>query len=760
MTQTTTESWTYERRLRRLVEAKLQQTRDKVACMGPMDEDDLGLVAPPGELDWKPIPNHPNGSFYGPAGWAVNFASLMRAHPTYVDPADALAGRWMAFLNRRRPVGWPPEMDFPHLRPFHQLYGIVSGIGGSNHFGPDYLIGLELGWGGLLDKVRRCRARHGPDKAEFFQAEEDVILAVQEWIDRHIKHIEDLLAGEWDGPATRAPDSWHGQDAHATHGRDARATQDARDTHGQDARDTFRANLVEMLEVNRHVRDHAPRTLREACQWLAWFNMVSRIYSRDGAGGQIDELLRPYYERDLAAGLIDEEDAIFLIACLLLNETHYYQVGGTHPDGADITSKLSFLVLEAAGRLGIANNLTVRVHDGMDPELFRTAVRHLVRGRKGWPRFAGDKALVEGFCRNGYPPELARQRIAVGCHWMAIPGREYTLNDIVKINVAKVFEVALHDLVEDPTAPPDVQRLWQRFEHHLHQAVEVTAKGIDFHLAHQKDNEPELMLNLLSHGPIEKGLDASAGGVEFYDMCVDGSGLATAADSFAAIEQRIEREGRMTWPQLIHHLRHNWPGPEGRQARAMMKSSARYGQGDSLGDDWALRVSRLLTRLVKEKPTPGGRIMIPGWFSWSSTIVMGKQVGATPDGRAAGEPISHGANPNNGFRHDGAATAMALAIAAIQTGYGNTCPMQLELSPGLADDDELETRMAALIRTHFDLGGTLFNVNVIDKDTLLAAQLDPWAYPDLIVRVTGFTAYFAALSPAFRQLVVDRLLES
>jgi len=710
---------TYQERLRHLVERKLNQTREKIARFGSMDEDDLGLVAPPEDFQWEPIPNHPNGSFYGARGWAENFASLMHVHPTYVDPMDALAGRWMVFMSRRRPVHWPPELAYPHLVGDHQTYGITCGIGGDSHFGPDYTIGLELGWGGLLKKVRQCRRDHGPDKVEFYQTEEGVILAVQTWIGRTIEHIREAFA--------------------------------------QESRPELSANLTEMAEVNERIVEHPPRTLREACQWMAWFNMCSRIYNRDGAGGRLDELLRPYYERDIASGRIDDEDALFLIACLLLNETHYYQVGGPGPDGKDLTSKVSFLILEAAHRLGIANNLTVRVHDDMDEELLRTAVGHLLRDRKGWPRFAGDKGLVEGFMRNGYPAELARQRIAVGCHWMAIPGREYTLNDIVKINVAKVFEVAFYDMIEDPTVEPCVAELWRRFEEHLRRAVLCTAKGIDFHLAHQKDNEPELILNLLCHGPIEKGVDITDDGVEFCDMCVDGSGLATVADSFAALQQRIERERALTWAEVTAHLRNNYVGREGLRRRAILKNSARYGQGGSLGDEWAVRVSKLFAALVTEKRTPGGRIMIPGWFSWSATIKLGKQVGATPDGRGRGEPISLGANPNNGFRADGAATAMAKAVASVQTGYGNTCPMQLEFSGGL-DDDEGVAKMAALIKTHFDLGGTLFNVNVVDRDKLLAAHKDPWAYPDLIVRVTGFTAYFAALSPEFRQLVVDRIV--
>jgi formate C-acetyltransferase len=710
----------YTDRLRHLVARKLQQTREKIDRYGPMDEDDLGMVAPPADFDWQPIPNHPNGSFYGAAGWAANFASLMQVHPTYVDPMDALAGRWMVFLSRRRPVHWPPELAYPHLVGEQQMYGITSGIGGDAHFGPDLTLGLELGWGGLLRKVRDCRAKHGPDKAQFYQAEEDVIGAVQTWIRRTIADID----------AARA----------------------------RETRPELAANLAEMARANEWVLEHPPRSLREACQWIAWFNMASRVYNRDGAGGQLDELLRPYYERDLASGRIDDEQAIFLIACLLLNETHYYQVGGPAADGSDLTSKVSHLILEAGHRLGIPNNLTVRVHEGMDERLFLTAVGHLIRDGKGWPRFAGDKGLVEGFMRNGYPAELAWQRIAVGCHWMAIPGREYPLNDLVKINVAKVFEVAFWEMVEDPACSPAVAELWRRLEAHLRRAVLCTAKGIDFQLAHQKDNEPELMLNLLCHGPIEKGVDITEDGVEFYNMCVDGAGLATVADSFAALAQRVEQEGLLGWAELVTALRQDYAGPAGRRVQAMLRSSQRYGQGGSLGDEWAVRVSRLFTRLVKEKPTPGGRIMIPGWFSWSSTISMGKVVGATPDGRSAGAPISHGANPNNGFRTDAAATAMAKAIAAVQTGYGNTCPMQLELSPGLGDDDEAVAKIAALIKTHFDMGGTLFNANIMDKETLLAAHKDPQAYPDLIVRVTGFAAYFAALSPEFRQLVVDRIV--
>ncbi len=152
--------------------------------------------------------------------------------------------------------------------------------------------------------------------------------------------------------------------------------------------------------------------------------------------------------------------------------------------------------------------------------------------------------------------------------------------------------------------------------------------------------------------------------------------------------------------------------------------------------------------------------MIPGLFSWAKVVAYGQQLGATPNGRRAGEPVSHGPNPDPGFNEGqpGTPTQLAAAVAAVQTGYGNTAPLQLDLDPGPARTEEGLHKIEALIRTHFDMGGTLVNVNVLDKDTILAANEDPTRFPDLIVRVTGFSAYFASLSEELRQYVVDRIV--
>jgi formate C-acetyltransferase len=404
-------------------------------------------------------------------------------------------------------------------------------------------------------------------------------------------------------------------------------------------------------------------------------------------------------------------------------------------------------------------NLGVAVGKKADPRLLRRAVEVIFQDRCGMPKFLGVENICDGFARNGIPQELANERAYSGCHWFALPGREYCLNDGAKVNLARLLEVALNDMLADTAVPPSVSELWRRFRAYMQEAVALHADGFDFHVDHSWRMFPELVLDLLCYGTVEKARDASqAGGVDYFNFCVDGSALATAADSFAAVEQRIEQEHALTWQQLKHYLDTDWAGPEGERARLMMKSIHRYGHGGARGDDWAFRIADEFSAIVKAKPTPAGYNMIPGFFSWAATIGMGQAVGATPNGRKAHAPISHGANPDPGFRQDGAPTAMAEAIARVNPFWGNSAPMQLELDPGIVHDHTGVDNVSELIHAHMLMGGTQVNLNILDKEMVLAAHENPSLYPDLIVRVTGFSAYWTSLSKDFRQLVVDRII--
>lgn len=730
----------FGQRIDALRSTKLQQTKEKQEVIGAMDYDDWALVLPPPArrklvqvvsssganindcllAGYEPVPNHPSGGFFGPKAVGRNFRALLDAHPTYIDPVSSLAGCFMVNFNSYRSPQWNPDLDYSDLKSDHDRYKLHPGIGALQHFCQDMGIGLELGWRGLLDKIRYYRLENAPLGAEFYDGLEETVLGMQDWIRRHAEEAHAM--------AQREPDP------------------------------QLRANLMEIAEINARMVDGPPRSFRDACQWILWYQDAARMFNGSGSLGRLDLLLLPFYERDKAAGVLTDEEAVFHIACYLVRDTAYMQLGGPDMDGNDVTNRLSYLILEAAHQLKIPANIGVCVGDRIDPNLLRRGVEIMLEDRTGIPKFLGIDRTSEGFSRNGYPMELARQRAYAGCHWSGLPGREYTMNDCVKINLAAVFEVALTEMLQDSTVPPSVERLWSLFVAHLRRAVGVIAEGLDFHMAHAHDVFPELMLDLLCYGPIEKGLDATNDGLEYYNLCVDGAALATVADSLAACEQRIERDHLLTWQELSHLLETDWSTEEGERMRVLMNNSPRFGRGGSVADDYAVRISREFARIVKEKPTPAGFNMIPGLFSWAFAIQMGWDVGPTPNGRKAKEPISHGANPYPGFRRDGAPTALALAVASVQPGFGNTGPMQIELDPSFTSDDKSVDTISSLIRSHFALGGTQINMNLVDAAKILEAHNDPSKHPDLIVRVTGFSAYFASLSPQLRRMVVDRIL--
>jgi formate C-acetyltransferase len=712
----------YQERTDHLRNKKLEQTRRKIEVEGPLDEDDYGRIVPP-EGAWQSIPNHQDGSFYGLDGWTENFCDLMEHHPVYVDPKDAFAGRWMYFLSRMRANKWHPDYPYDHLKEDFEKYDIICGIGDDAHFAPDYQMGIKLGWKGLLAKIEKYRNQNdSKEKTAFYDAHERAIRSIQGWIGRHVEEIRRQASLETD----------------------------------QDLKN----NLEEMAKVNENVISEPPQTLREACQWIIWYHLASRTYNRDGAGGQIDSLLQPFYEKDLREGRIDRVDAIYYLASFLINDPIYWQLGGPDKYGNDQASEISFRILEAADKINTSLNITIRVHKGMNEELFQKGLEYLIKNKNAWPRFSGDKALVEGFMKNGYDIETARQRIAVGCNWMSLPGMEYTLNDLVKVNMARVFEVAYHEMMMDHKESRSTNKLWDLFVNHMEKAVHATAQGIRHHLKYQKYNEPELMLNLLSHGPIEKGLDVSDGGAQYYNLAIDGAGLAVVADSLAALEQRIEKEKKIGWDEIWFHIKSDFEDVEGERIRLLLSNSEKFGQAHSLADKWAKKINGLFTDLVRRESDPSRQhLFIPGFFSWANTVGFGKTVGATPNGRKSLQPISHGANPNPGFVRDAASLALATSVAEIQPGYGNTAPMQWELDPGLANEENINL-IGSIIKAHFEMGGTLINVNIMDKKKVLEAHANPSLYPELVVRVTGFTAYFSMLTPEFRQLVVDRILES
>ena len=512
-------------------------TTRKIAMKGTYDNDDHGWIPWDTPVPFTPVSVHPSGVVCGIRAVGQNFRLWLEAHPAFILPRSALAGAWVDSI---KGVGrWPAE-DWPdHLQPLHEKYHLmVTGISAMNHLGGDLSIGLNLGWGGILAKLRHYRSLNRPVDPAFYDGEEAVVLGIQDWIRRHVTLARDMAAKE--------PDP------------------------------LLRANLLSIADMNEWLVEGAPRTLREACQFLAWFQSVDRMYYTGGAGGQLDELLRPFYEADQAAGIGDDEAVVWAIVSLFFNDTHYYQIGGPAPaDGHDVTSPVSYLILEAVHRLMIPSNLAIRLHDNLDPKLLRRSVEYLFEDGTA-PGYSCDKGIVEGFMKSGVPLGLARMRAKVGCNWTALPGLEYCLQDVTRLCLVKPFLLAFDEMMADAGAPKTMEELWNRFAGHLAVSVKVIKDGFDWHMDHQSKNAPEIIYNLFFHGTIERGLDVAGGGADLVNLTCDGVGLATVADSFAAIEQRVVREGLVTWEAAVRGAGQGLRGRRRRPAHAQEHRAIRH----------------------------------------------------------------------------------------------------------------------------------------------------------------------------------------
>ena len=179
-----------------------------------------------------------------------------------------------------------------------------------------------------------------------------------------------------------------------------------------------KSNLEEIAHVNLALLERAPDTFREACQLVLWVQLMLRMYNGSGSLGRLDLQLLPYYESDRQRGTLTDDEAVFHIACLLLRDTAYIQLGGYDAGGNDNTNAVSYLVLEAA-HVKAPANIGIAVADDIDDKLFRRGMGVILEDRLGYPKFLGMANMVEGFVRSGYPVEAARRslcRVPLACH--------------------------------------------------------------------------------------------------------------------------------------------------------------------------------------------------------------------------------------------------------------------------------------------------------------------------------------------------------
>ena len=552
------------------------------------------------------------------------------------------------------------------------------------------------------------------------------------------------------------------------------------------------AELEEIARVCRRVPAEPAATFHEALQSL-WFAhmLVMAAESYPGPGlspGRVDQYLYPYYQADLASGRLDRQQARELLQCYWIKHNYAYDyqgrignqginsgfgqlitLGGTNPDGSDASNDLTWLMLDVIEEMNLLEpKPNVRLHEKTPEDLLRR-VAGLIAGTQGSPFLLNfDEASMRGLAWQGLPEEQLWDYAPVGCLENTLQGCDRSGTVDVNLNLAKAVELTLNDGLDmstgqrlgprtgDPRAFPDFPSFLAAFKGQLKALLEQLIECNNQADALRAGFEPTPYLSVLVDGCAESGRDVTAGGARHNYITVEGVALATAVDSLVAVKHLVYDERRLTMDELLAAIRANFEGHEERR-QTLANRAPKFGMDDPEADGLGREVSRFWTEEAFRHVSPAtGRRYRGGYLSWNYWIGYAPLTAATPDGRRRGTFLSNGVCPVNGADREGPTAAIQsvghLGLETAPNGASHT----LNLSPSLLRDEEHVAKLAALLRAYCRVGGTALQVNVIDPDTLRAAQADPETYRNLLVRVTGYNAYFVTLGREIQDEIIAR----
>jgi len=297
--------------------------------------------------------------------------------------------------------------------------------------------------------------------------------------------------------------------------------------------------------------------------------------------------------------------------------------------------------------------------------------------------------------------------------------------------------------------------LWRAFEEEtrffIHHMV-IACNAIE--IVHAK-LVPTPFLSTFITDCVQRGKDVIDGGATYNFSSPQGVGIANVADSLAAIKKLVFEKKQISMSELLDSLRLNFAGKEERRQR-LVKEVPKYGNDEEYVDLLARRISQLYGNEVEKYHNPRGGQFQPGLYSVSINVPMGRYVGATPDGRKAKSPISDGVSPVHGVDMNGP-TASCKSVARLEhILFSNGTLFNLKFHPQSLDGTEGPKKLAALIKSFFDLGGIHVQFNVVSADTLREAQKYPEKYRSLVVRVAGYSAYFTELYKDLQDDIIAR----
>jgi formate C-acetyltransferase len=551
--------------------------------------------------------------------------------------------------------------------------------------------------------------------------------------------------------------------------------------------------LREIARICRKVPWEPAETLHEALQALWFIHMlVMAAESYPGPGlspGRIDQYLYPYYRRDLDSGRLDRARAKELCQCWWLKPNYAYDyqgrvgnnqgitagfgqlvtLGGIDAQGGDASNDLTWLLLEVIEEMNLLEpKPNIRLHAKTPPALLRR-VADLIARAQGSPFLLNfDEHSIRGLEWQGLPKERLWDYAPVGCLENTLQGDDRSGTVDVNLNLAKAVELTLFDGQDlatgrqigprtgDPARFTDFAAFQAAFLRQLRHLVEWIIRVNNRADEIRARWQPTPFLSLLVDGCARRGKDVTAGGAEHNYLTVEGVAFATTVDSLAAVRKLVFEEKRLEMGALLEAIRANFEGHE--KVRSLLANKApKYGNDDDAADALAREVSRFWTREVFRHQAPAtGKRYRAGYLSWNYWVAYAPKTAATPDGRPRGKFLSNGSCPvASQDRHGPTANALSvgkIGLESAPSGDSHT----LSLSPSLLRDDEHLEKLAAFLRAYGEAGGTALQVNVIDPATLREAQANPFEYRNLLVRVTGYNAYFVTLGQEIQNEIIAR----
>lgn len=547
--------------------------------------------------------------------------------------------------------------------------------------------------------------------------------------------------------------------------------------------------LSAIAAICRRVPAKAPRTFHEALQ-MYWFVHLGTITELNGwdamSPGHLDQHLQPFYDRDLAAGILDRERARELLSCLWIkvnnhtappkvgvtakesgtyNDFTQINLGGLRPDGSDGVGEVSYIALEVADELHLLQPQPSVHISSRTPERFLKAAARVIRQGYGYPSVFNTDAVVMEQMRVGKTVTDAREGGTSGCIETGAFGKEaYILTGY--LNTPKILEVTLNNGVDpltgtrvgietgDPRGFATFDELYAAFARQLDYVVDLKVRVNNYIERMYAKYSPAPFLSVVIHDCIENGRDYYDGGPRYNTNYIQCCGIGTVTDSLSALKTHVYDSGAVSMDQLLDALAANFAGHEALRLKLWNRTPF-FGNDDNRADDLMRRVYDSLYAAIDGRANTKGSVYHLNMLSTTCHVYFGRMLGATPNGRLAHLPESDGTSPSQGADRNGP-TAVVKSLAKMdQIRSGGTLLNQRFLPSVLASEQDLD-KLGGLIRTYFRLGGHHIQFNVIDTATLRQAQQTPDEYRNLLVRVAGYSDYFVDLDRDHQEEIISR----